>query len=236
MVSKAFRPGRSDCPDPTRVRRKRAQSEQESATRRAMRVARKRAIPICVAAALTRGHGRQSLPPASIGLPRSDTRAKKAGTKQAGISDAARHAIRQGEGNPDLHRRSLDLRSWSLKPSARRTGAGSFRHMREEAGTKRAGISVGAHSAFAAEKAMRFAPPHAACRFMAPNALILHVGSGLGVLDQDVSVHHGRLEDTDHRRVRRLAAQVPDAMRHIATVAQGLARRCGSHRVADVDL
>ena len=123
---------RLDCPDPTRARRKRAQNEPESATRLAVQFGRKKAIPICMPGGLTWGHGRQSLPPASIGLPRSDTRAKKAGTKRAGISDAARHAIRHGEGNPDLHRRSLDLRSWSLKPSARRTGAGSIRDMGEE--------------------------------------------------------------------------------------------------------
>ena len=37
------------------------------------------------------------------------------------------------------------------------------------------------------------------------------------------SVHHRRLEDADHRGVRRLPAQVADAMRHIAAIAQRLA-------------
>jgi hypothetical protein len=53
MVAKAFRLRRSDCPDPTRERRKQAQSEPESATRRATRFDREKAIRICIAAALT---------------------------------------------------------------------------------------------------------------------------------------------------------------------------------------
>ena len=50
------------------------------------------------------------------------------------------------------------------------------------------------------------------------------------------SIHHRRLENAHHRRVRRLPAEIADPMRHVATVAQclaGVRRRC---RLADLDL
>ena len=50
------------------------------------------------------------------------------------------------------------------------------------------------------------------------------------------SIHHRSLEDTDHRGARRLPAEVADAMRHVAAVAQCLAGRGRRCRVADVDL
>ena len=51
-----------------------------------------------------------------------------------------------------------------------------------------------------------------------------------------VSIHHRRLEDADHCRTRRFLAQVADAMGHIATVAQRLAREDLRRRSADLDL
>jgi uncharacterized protein len=50
------------------------------------------------------------------------------------------------------------------------------------------------------------------------------------------SIHHRRLENAHHRRVRGLFAQVADPMRHIATVPQRLAAAGGSNRLADLDL
>ena len=50
------------------------------------------------------------------------------------------------------------------------------------------------------------------------------------------SVHHRRLEDTDHGRVRRFPAQIADAVGHIAAVAQRLAGANPFHRSANLDL
>ena len=50
------------------------------------------------------------------------------------------------------------------------------------------------------------------------------------------SVHHRRFEYADHRGVRWLPAQVADAMRHIAPIAQRLAAAGRRRRFADLDL
>jgi hypothetical protein len=112
------------CPDPGRERRKRAQKGPESATRRVGRFAGRKAIPNRPPGRLPLGHGRQSLP-SFVGLaPRSGTRVKEAGTKGAGISDAARRASRRAKDNPNSPSWTAAVRSWSPKPSLlRRPGA-----------------------------------------------------------------------------------------------------------------
>jgi hypothetical protein len=111
MGAKAFRPSAAHCADPGRGRRKRAQREPESATRRADRFAARKAIPIRPAATPPSGYGRQSVPSSGGSLPRSETSAKEAGTKGAGISDAARGAIRGAKGNPNSPRYGSAVRS-----------------------------------------------------------------------------------------------------------------------------
>ena len=54
--------------------------------------------------------------------------------------------------------------------------------------------------------------------------------------DPGASVHHRRFEYADHRGVRWLPAQVADAMRHIAPIAQRLAAAGRRRRFADLDL
>ena len=136
--------------------------------------------------------------PRQLGAPIRDE-AKEAGTNAAGISDAARRAIRGAKGNPNsLRRRAAEgwLRKWrrQMPPPASR--------------------------------------PHA-----------LRGDASLPDYDPDydpglwsASVHHRRFEYADHRGVRWLPAQVADAMRHIAPIAQGLAAAGRRRRFADLDL
>ena len=92
MVAKAFPPPAPHCPDPGQGRRKRAQMEPESATRRAGRFAAQKAIPIRFAGAPQSGHGRQSVPSLGSSAPRSGTRRRKRAQTQP--ESATRRAAR----------------------------------------------------------------------------------------------------------------------------------------------
>jgi hypothetical protein len=119
--------------------------EPESATARLVRLAVPKAIPFRRTGHLPSRYGRQSLPPSRRSLPRSETRPKKAGTKRAGIGDRAHRSIRRGKGNLETRLRSpaVAYGRQSLPPSLSSLPRSGMHP--KEPGTKRAGISDGAH-------------------------------------------------------------------------------------------
>jgi hypothetical protein len=79
--------------------------------------------------------------PGQMHAARCGTQAKEAGTKGAGISDAARPTIRQAAGDPNSPSWSAIVTSWSPKRSPLRSLAGPIWDAAKGTGTKGAGIS-----------------------------------------------------------------------------------------------
>jgi hypothetical protein len=105
-------------------------------------------------------------------LPRSGTRAKEAGTKGAGISDAARRTIRRAKSNLNSPSWSSAVGSWSPKPSRLRSLAAPIRDADEGNGHKWSlNQPRGASRDSPAERQSEFASPWRRSQNMAPNAL-----------------------------------------------------------------
>jgi hypothetical protein len=110
--------------------------------------------------------------------PRSGTRAKEAGTKGAGISDAARRASRRAKRNPNSPSWSAAVRSWSPKPSLLRSPGAPIRDANEGNGHKGSrNQRRGASYEWSRETQSEFATPSRRSQIMAPNALIPQDGS-----------------------------------------------------------
>ena len=143
------------------------QIKYESATRaHGLRIRKQSEFEFFCGAAACRDRrqvGCQNLPIRRGPPARSGTRAKEAGTKGDGISDAARRTICPAEGNSFSRRGRTAVPSWSPKPSTRQRFSAPIRDASERSRHKgRRNQRAPRAARFAAQKAIPICPRRSA--------------------------------------------------------------------------